>query len=86
MFNPINLGGGRGRLRGPDAKNQGYHQPIDTSYYRHKSMPDAKFESANFSIFGDMTSPIFPLENRTSYKMGLILKKKILLLFPETLF
>ena len=42
------------------AKNQGYHQLIEVklcmSYYSHKSMPDAKFESGSFSIFGDMTS------------------------------
>ena len=40
-------------FRGPDAKNQGYHQPIETkfciSHYSHKSMPDAKFESGGFS-------------------------------------
>ena len=42
----------------PDAKNQCYHQLIEmklcTSHYNHKGMPDAKFESRKFSIFGDM--------------------------------
>ena len=51
-----------GGLRGPDAKNQGYHQPIEMKLY-HKSMPDAKFESGSFSIFGDMTSQNFTLES-----------------------
>ena len=51
-------GQGGGRLRGQDAKNQGYHQPTEMklcmSHYSLKNMPDAKFESDNFSIFGDM--------------------------------
>ena len=54
------------RLRGPDAKNQAYHHPIVTklcmSHYSHKNMPDAKFESSSFSIFGDMTSQNFSRE------------------------
>ena len=45
-------------------------------------MPDAKFESGSFAIFGDMTSQIFPLikEAKSSYsdiyprKMGLTFK------------
>ena len=40
------LAGGEG-LRVPDAKNQGYYQPIEmklcTSHNSHKGMPDAKF-------------------------------------------
>ena len=47
-------------VRGPDAKNQGYHQPIEMklcmNQYSHESMPDAKFKSGNFSGFVDMTS------------------------------
>ena len=60
-------------LRGPDAKNQGYHRPIEIklsmSHYSHKSMPDAKFESGGFSIFGDMTSQNFPLKKGTSHRI-----------------
>ena len=61
-----------GGLKGPDAKNQGYHQPIEMklcmSQYSHKSMPDAKFESASFSSSGDMTSQNFSLKRGTSHK------------------
>ena len=61
--------GGRGSRRGSDAKNQGYHQPIDmepfTSHYGPKSLPDTKSESGSFSIFGDMTSQNFPLRKGT---------------------
>ena len=32
------------------------------SYYSHKGMPDGKFESGNFSIFGDITSQNLSLE------------------------
>ena len=53
-------------LRGPDAKNQRRHQPIEMklgmSHYSHKSMPDAKFESSSFSIFVNMTSQNFTLK------------------------
>ena len=42
-------------LRGPDAKNQGQHQPIEMkrgmSHYAHKSIPDAKFESGSSFSF-----------------------------------
>ena len=47
--------GGRGEgggLRGPDAKNQGYHQLIEKkncmSHYSLKSMPDANVQSGGF--------------------------------------
>ena len=48
-------------------------------------MPDAKFESGSFSIFGDMTSQNFYLKKGTSHqisyiyprKMGLTLKKLV---------
>ena len=57
---PVSHLPGPGRVRGPDAKNQGYHQPIEMklcmSQYSHESMPDAKFKSGNFSGFVDMTS------------------------------
>ena len=56
---------GEGAQR-PRCQNQGYHQPIEIkccmSHYSHKSMPDAKFESVNFSSLGDMTSQNFPLK------------------------
>ena len=76
-FNPIRPGlfsrsPGLGGLRGPDAKNQGYHQPIKLkfgmSYYGHKSIPDAKFESDSSSSFGDMTSQNFPRKKGTSHE------------------
>ena len=64
---------GGGGLRGPDAKNQGYYQPIGIklcmSHYSHKSMLDAKFESGSFSIFGDMTSQMFTLKRGTSHRV-----------------
>ena len=60
-------------LRGPDAKNQGYHQLIEMklcmSQYSYESMPDAKFEIGSFSGFGDVTSQNFPLKRGTSYKI-----------------
>ena len=56
----------QGWLRGPDAKNQGYHQLIEMKLcvrqYSHESMPDAKFESGSFTSFRDMTSHNFPLK------------------------
>ena len=46
--------GGRG-LRGPDAKNQHQHQPIEMKLsiglYILKSIPDAKFEADSSSSF-----------------------------------
>ena len=58
-------GRGGGGLRGPDAKNQGYDQPIEMKFrmsnYSHKSMPDAKVEYGSFSSFGDMTSSNFDI-------------------------
>ena len=75
-------------LIGPDAKNQGYHQPIEMklgmTHYSHKSVPNAKFESGSFSIFGNMTSQNFTLKrgrNNSSSssiypgKMGLTIKQ-----------
>ena len=65
---------GGGGLRGPDAKNQDYHQLIEMklcmSHYNCKSIIDAKFESGSFPIFGDMTSQNFSLkkvQNRFFY-------------------
>ena len=58
-------------VRGPDAKSQSYHQPIEMkvgkSHYSYKSMPDAKFKSCSFSIFGNMTSQNFTLKRGTSH-------------------
>ena len=60
-------------FRGPDAKNQGYHQPTEMklcmSQYSNERMPDAKFESSRFSSFEDMTSQNFPLKTGTSHKI-----------------
>ena len=57
-----------------DAKNQNYHQMIEikfcVSYYSHKSMPDAKFESDSFSTFGDMMSQISPSGREQVIKLG----------------
>ena len=57
------------RSPGPDAKDQGDHQPIEIKFgmrhYSHKSMPDAKFEPGSCSSFGDMTSQNFPLKKGT---------------------
>ena len=65
---------GGGRLRGPDAENQGYHQSTEMklcmSHYRHESMPDAKFKSASFSRFGNMTSQNFSLKRKRVIKFG----------------
>ena len=56
-------------LRGPDAKNWSYHQPIEMnfgkSYWNHKSMPIAK--SGSLSSFGDMTSENFHLKKKTCH-------------------
>ena len=46
------------------------------SHYGHKSIPDAKFESATFSSFGDMTSQIFPQKKRTSHEIRLFTPRK----------
>ena len=50
-----------------------YHQPIERklclSFYRHKRIPDAKFESGGFSNFGDMTSQNLPLNKETSHRI-----------------
>ena len=54
-FSVIRLARGGGGLRRPDAKNQGYHEQTEmklcVSYYNHRSMPDAKFESGSFFYF-----------------------------------
>ena len=64
-----------GGLRGPDAKNQGQHQPIKMklgmSYYCHKSIPDAKCDSGSCSSSGDMTSQSFPRKKGTSHQIRL---------------
>ena len=64
-----------GGLRGPDAKNQGYHPLIEIklgmSHYGHKSIPGGKLESGSFSSFGDMTSQNFPQRKGTSHKIWL---------------
>ena len=45
---------GLGRLRGLDAKNQGYYQPIEMklfmSQYSHESMPDANLSLVAFLV------------------------------------
>ena len=49
----------QGELRGPDAKNQSYHQLIEIKlcmgHYIYKSIPDAKFEVDSSFSFGNMT-------------------------------
>ena len=51
-------------------KNQGNHQPTEItfcmSYFSHKSMPDAKFESGSLPSFEDMASQNFHLKKGTS--------------------
>ena len=68
-------GGGRRGRRGPDAKNQCYHQPIEIklclSHYGPKSMPDAKFESGSFPIFRDMMSQNSSIEKGTGHRIQL---------------
>ena len=70
----------RGGLRGPDAKNRGYHQPIKMkfgrSHYGHKSIPDAKFESDSSFSFGDMMSQNFPQKKGTSHEIRLFIPGK----------
>ena len=39
------------------------------SHDNHISIPDAKFESASFSRFGDMTSQNFPHKKGTSHQI-----------------
>ena len=69
-LNPISPGVGGGGLRGSNAKNQCYHQPIKMKlcmhHYNHKIMPDAKVESGSFYSFGNMTSQNFSLKRGTS--------------------
>ena len=69
----------RGGLRGPDAKNQSQHQPIEMklfmSHYSHKSIPDAKFEADSSSSFGDMKSQNFPRKKGTSHQIRLYDKR-----------
>ena len=58
---------------GLHAKNQVYHQLIEMkfcmSHYRHKNIPDAKFEFCSSSIFEDATSQTFPPQegNKSSH-------------------
>ena len=62
-----------GGVTGPDAKNQGYHNPMTMKLCmglkRHKSIPDAKFECGSFPIFGDITSQNFPLKKGTNHRI-----------------
>ena len=61
------------KLRGQDAKNQSYHQPIEMNFrmsnYSYKSMPDIKSGFGSFSSFGDMTSQNFPFKKGTSHRI-----------------
>ena len=56
---------------GTDAINQSNHNSIEMKFcmrhYSHKRIPDAKFESGSFSIFGDMTSQIFSPKKGTRH-------------------
>ena len=58
----------------PRCQKSNYHQPTEMklcmSHYSYKSIPDEKFESGSFSIFGDMTSQIFPLEKAMVIEFG----------------
>ena len=62
------------------------------SYYNHKNIPDAKFESASFSSFGDITSQNFPQKKGTSHQIRLFTPGKQIsllknyILCPESLF
>ena len=51
----------------PDVKNQGYHQLIEMKVCKSYYMPDAKFQSGNFSIFAVMTSQNLPLKKGMSH-------------------
>ena len=42
------------------------------SHYRHKSMPDAKFDIDSFSSFGDMTSQTFLLKKGMSHPIRIL--------------
>ena len=44
---------------------------LGISHYDHKSIADAKFESASSSNFGDMTSQTLPQKNGTSHQFRL---------------
>ena len=63
-----------------DAKNQGYHQPIDTKFcmnhYNQKNMSDANFESGNFVSFRDIMSQSFPLKKGTSHQVRIFIPGK----------
>ena len=65
----------RGGLRGPDARNQGLHQPIKMklcmSHYIHQSIPHAKFEPDSSFSFGDMTSQNFLRKKGTGHQIRL---------------
>ena len=87
---------GLGGLRGSDAKNQGWHPPIEMklcmSHYSHKTIPDAKFEAGGSSSFGDMTSQNFPLKKKRVIRLGYLPPenefnfKRNELLCPESFF
>ena len=67
--------------KGSDTKNQSYHQPIKIKFcmihYSYQSIPDAKFESCRFSIFGDTTSQNFPLKKGTSHQIRVLTPQKM---------
>ena len=46
------------------------------SNYSHKNMPNTKFESGSFSIFGDMTSQNFTLKRGTSHRIRVSTPRK----------
>ena len=83
-FSVVRQGRGCG-LRGPDAKNEGYHQQIEmkvcTSHYSHKSILDANFECGSSSGFGDMTSQNFSLTKGASYQIRLFTSGKRVFMF-----
>ena len=69
-----------GGVTGPDAKIQGYHQPIETKlgmdHYGHKRIPNAQFEAGSFSSFGDKTSQNLPRKKGTSHQIRLFTPRK----------
>ena len=73
LFNPIRLGlfsrsQWRGGLKGPGAKNQGQHQPIEMKFcmnhHIHKSIPDAKFVRLIALLVLEIRRPKISLERR----------------------
>ena len=51
------------------------------SHYKHKSIPDAKFDSGSSCSFGDMMSQNFPLEKGTSHQIWLFTPWKMSVTF-----